>query len=326
MQAGEAEIDLEAQEVRFGDTRRALRDRPRDQAPPVQRPRRHRADARPGGRDRRLRARARARRAGHHGAVMSGAARTWDADTYHRVSSPHVEMGAGRARPPRPARRRDRARRRLRLGPRHPPARRAPAARAGHRRRRLAADGRPRARGARSATPTCARPTSTALRLADGERVDAAFSNAVFHWVPDHDALFAALAAAMRPGGAPQRAVRRRRQRRRGARAGARGRRRRGPGGPLRRLGRARGTSRRPRRPSAGWRRPASSRRALLAADVARRTRRATRVPADRLPRAASRSAWSADEHERFLDAVMARLGERPVLDYVRLNIVARRG
>ena len=31
------------------------------------------------------------------------------------------------------------------------------------------------------------------------------------------------------------------------------------------------------------------------------------------------------DEHERFLDAVMSRVGERPVLDYVRLNIVARR-
>ena len=31
--------------------------------------------------------------------------------------------------------------------------------------------------------------------------VDAAFSNAVFHWVPDHDALFAGLFAALRPGG-----------------------------------------------------------------------------------------------------------------------------
>ena len=31
-------------------------------------------------------------------------------------------------------------------------------------------------------------------------------------------------------------------------------------------------------------------------------------------------------EHERFLDAVMARLGERPALDYVRLNIVGARG
>lgn len=34
------------------------------------------------------------------------------------------------------------------------------------------------------------------------ERVDAVFSNAVFHWVPDHDALFARLFAVMRPGGA----------------------------------------------------------------------------------------------------------------------------
>jgi trans-aconitate 2-methyltransferase len=33
-----------------------------------------------------------------------------------------------------------------------------------------------------------------------GEPVDAVFSNAAFHWVPDHDALFANLAAVMRPG------------------------------------------------------------------------------------------------------------------------------
>ena len=32
------------------------------------------------------------------------------------------------------------------------------------------------------------------------EPVDAAFSNAVFHWIPDHDRLFARLHAAMRPG------------------------------------------------------------------------------------------------------------------------------
>jgi trans-aconitate 2-methyltransferase len=31
--------------------------------------------------------------------------------------------------------------------------------------------------------------------------VDAVFSNAVFHWVPDHDALFRALFTALRPGG-----------------------------------------------------------------------------------------------------------------------------
>ena len=31
--------------------------------------------------------------------------------------------------------------------------------------------------------------------------VDAVFSNAVFHWIPDHDALFACLRRALRPGG-----------------------------------------------------------------------------------------------------------------------------
>jgi trans-aconitate 2-methyltransferase len=32
------------------------------------------------------------------------------------------------------------------------------------------------------------------------ETVDAVFSNATFHWIPDHDALFAALARNMKPG------------------------------------------------------------------------------------------------------------------------------
>ena len=34
------------------------------------------------------------------------------------------------------------------------------------------------------------------------EPVDAVFSNATFHWIPDHDALFAALARNMKPGAA----------------------------------------------------------------------------------------------------------------------------
>lgn len=34
-----------------------------------------------------------------------------------------------------------------------------------------------------------------------GEQVDAVFSNAVLHWIPDHDRLFARLYAALRPGG-----------------------------------------------------------------------------------------------------------------------------
>ena len=33
------------------------------------------------------------------------------------------------------------------------------------------------------------------------EQVDAVFSNATFHWIHDHEALFAALAGALRPGG-----------------------------------------------------------------------------------------------------------------------------
>jgi trans-aconitate 2-methyltransferase len=45
------------------------------------------------------------------------------------------------------------------------------------------------------------------VRLADlasldlGEQVDAIFSNAVFHWIDDHDRLFARLLATLRPGG-----------------------------------------------------------------------------------------------------------------------------
>jgi trans-aconitate 2-methyltransferase len=39
------------------------------------------------------------------------------------------------------------------------------------------------------------------LALELPEPVDAIFSNAVFHWVPDHDELFRRLRAALRPGG-----------------------------------------------------------------------------------------------------------------------------
>jgi trans-aconitate 2-methyltransferase len=42
---------------------------------------------------------------------------------------------------------------------------------------------------------------SDLTELALDEPVDAVFSSAVFHWVPDHDALFARLFAALRPGG-----------------------------------------------------------------------------------------------------------------------------
>ncbi len=132
---------------------------------------------------------------------MSGAARTWDANTYHRVSSPHVEWaqdvldrldlrgdetvldagcGSGRVT-------------RL-LADRLP------------RGRVIAVDASPqmvaRARQELGPDADVREGDLETLRLADGERVDAAFSNAVFHWIADHDALFAALAAAMRPGAA----------------------------------------------------------------------------------------------------------------------------
>jgi trans-aconitate 2-methyltransferase len=41
---------------------------------------------------------------------------------------------------------------------------------------------------------------SDLLELELPEPVDAAFSNAVFHWVPDHELLYARLAAALKPG------------------------------------------------------------------------------------------------------------------------------
>ena len=40
------------------------------------------------------------------------------------------------------------------------------------------------------------------LQLDLDEEVDAVFSNATFHWIPDHERLFARLFAALRPGGA----------------------------------------------------------------------------------------------------------------------------
>jgi trans-aconitate 2-methyltransferase len=39
------------------------------------------------------------------------------------------------------------------------------------------------------------------VELSLPEPVDVVFSNATFHWIPDHDALFAAIAHALKPGG-----------------------------------------------------------------------------------------------------------------------------
>ena len=73
--------------------------------------------------------------------------------------------------------------------------------------RRGAGDGRQGARGARRPRRGAAPATwpSCALR----EPVDAVFSNAVFHWILDHDRLFARLFDALQPGRPDRGAVRR---------------------------------------------------------------------------------------------------------------------
>jgi trans-aconitate 2-methyltransferase len=124
--------------------------------------------------------------------------RDWDAATYHRVSSPHVEWanvlldrlelsgdervldagcGSGRVT--------------LMLVERLPD---------GH---VIAVDAAPamveHARATLRGRASVVRADLTELVL--GERVDVVFSSAVFHWISDHDQLFARLRAALRPGG-----------------------------------------------------------------------------------------------------------------------------
>jgi len=162
------------------------------------------------------------------------------------------------------------------------------------------------------------------LRLDDGAHVDAAFSNATFHWVPDHTALFAHLAAAMRPGGQLS------------AQCGGEGNVAALHASALQAADDAGLAAR-----FAGWPRPwnfagpqiTEDRLRAAGFEAVRCWLQAWPVEPDE-PRAYLQTVClgphlerlEPDEHERFLDAVMARLGERPMLDYVRLNIVARRG
>ena len=125
--------------------------------------------------------------------------RDWDGATYDRISAPQEEWarvtldrlelagdetvldagcGSGRV---------------TRLLARPPAARARPGG--GRRARRWSTQ----ATAALGDRATVWRSDLVALEVA--EPVDAVFSNAVFHWVPDHDALFARLHAALRPGG-----------------------------------------------------------------------------------------------------------------------------
>lgn len=129
---------------------------------------------------------------------MSSATPDWDARTYHRVSAPHqdwaevlldrlalhgdetvLDAGCGSGRVT------EKLLARLPRG------------------RVIAVDGAPsmvdEARRVLGDRATVLQ--SDLLRLELDEPVDAVFSSAVFHWIDDHDALFARLHAALKPGG-----------------------------------------------------------------------------------------------------------------------------
>jgi trans-aconitate 2-methyltransferase len=159
--------------------------------------------------------------------------------------------------------------------------------------------------------------------LALPEPMQVIFSNATFHWIADHDALFSALHRNLAPGG---RLI---------AQCGGRG-----NIDAFRRLADA-VAAEEPFRPFfAGWRRPWNY------ADAAETTERLQRAgfsdvscwlepksvtPAD--PRAFVRTVCLVrhldplpeDLRERFTERVLARAGEPLVLDYVRLNMTAAR-
>lgn len=254
---------------------------------------------------------------------MSGVARDWDAGTYHRVSGPQatwsaevldrlalrgdetiLDAGCGSGRVTR-----------LLLD-------RLPEGRV------IAVDASSemvaRARQELARAPADVRQAELAtLRLQPGEQVDGVFSNATIHWIHDHDALFASLAAALRPGG------------RVSAQCGGQG----NIDGVLAcALDAATDLGLGER--FEGWPVPwnfagpqvTEERMRAAGFDDPRCWLQPWPVTPDE-PRAfletvvlrAHLERLVAADHERFLDAVLARLGERPVLDYVRLNIVARR-
>ena len=251
-------------------------------------------------------------------------ARGWDADAYHRVSAPQVAMaravldrlelagdelvldagcGSGRV---------------TRLLLERLPRGRVIAVDA-------SAEMVARAREELAGAPADVRRADLAeLRLQDGERVDAIFSNAVLHWVDDHDALFAHLAAALAPGG------------RMSAQCGGEG-----NVAALHATAVAAAADAGLAHRFEGWpgpwnfAGPRETERRLRAAgfDGVRCWLEPWPVAPDD-PRAYLETVClgphlerlEPGERERFLDAVLARLGEHPTLDYVRLNIVAHRG
>jgi trans-aconitate 2-methyltransferase len=158
-------------------------------------------------------------------------------------------------------------------------------------------------------------------RLDLPEPVDVVFSNATFHWITDHDALFTALHRNLAPGG------------RLLAQCGGRG-----NIDAFRRLADEVAASGEFARYFAGWQRPWNY---ATAEKTTERLRRAgftdvscwlepkTVIPAD--PRAFVSTVCLVRHLDplpeavkpRFVDAVLARAGEPLVLEYVRLNMTA---
>jgi trans-aconitate 2-methyltransferase len=155
------------------------------------------------------------------------------------------------------------------------------------------------------------------------EPVDAVFSNAVFHWVPDHDLLFRRLHDALRPGG------------RISAQCGGEGNVE-GLHGVAGEVGRDAQFAEH----FAGWAGPWN----FASAEITRERLARAGFPgaqtwlepwpvAPSEPREFIRTVCIGPHlhrlpealREPYLDAVMARIGAQPELDYVRLNIVARR-
>jgi trans-aconitate 2-methyltransferase len=156
------------------------------------------------------------------------------------------------------------------------------------------------------------------------EPVDVVFSNATFHWIPDHDALFAALHRNMKPGA---RLV---------AQCGGRG-----NIDALRRVADEIAFSEAFSAHFADWQGPWNY---AGAEETAERLNRAgfhdvstwlEEKPTQlEEPRTFVRSICllrhldllPPERHDEFIDAVLARFDDPLVLDYVRLNMTARRG
>jgi trans-aconitate 2-methyltransferase len=160
------------------------------------------------------------------------------------------------------------------------------------------------------------------LDLALEDPVDAVFSSATFHWVPDHERLFSRLAAAIAPGG---RLV---------AQCGGEG--------NVEEVVRAilAAAAREPFAEHLGgavpWNFPGpeeTEARLAAAGFVDPRCWLQEKAAHPEDPRAFARAsglAWHFDRlpvelHEPFLDAVMEELGGEPAFAYVRLNIDARK-